>query len=138
MTLKYTKKKLLTRPTISMKAEGAECFVKIEGSMFTGKAMKEKIVEGQKPKEPATLLNVINLSTGEEAQLVVPTVMKSVFEEDYADDSYVGKCFHIKNLGKKDTQAGQRYNKLLIEEIEVETDNKVTEHPAKTANAGKK
>lgn len=94
--------------------------------MYAGRAMKEDVKEGAKPKEPATILDVINLETSEVAQLVVPAMMKSTLEEEYEDGSYVGKCFHVKNQGKQDVKAGggQQYNKILIEEIELEGSNK--------------
>jgi len=120
MSVKFTRKKLLTRPTLSLKKEGVEVYFKIEGLMYTGKEMKEKLKEGEKPKEPATLLDIINLESGEQMQLVVPAMLKSVLHEDY-ENEYVGKCFYIKNMGKVDTKAGggQRFNQLHIEEIEV-------------------
>jgi len=123
MSIKFTRKKLLTRPTLSIKKEGDEIFFRIERPMYEGKPMKEKLKEGEKPKEPATLLDVINLETGEEMQLVVPAMLKSVLSEDY-EGEYTGKCFHILNRGKKDSKSGggQRFNDLLIEEIEVEAD----------------
>lgn len=124
--VKYKTTRLLTRPTISMKAEGAECFIKVQGKMHQGKPMKEKFKEGEKAKPPAILIDVINLVTGEEAQLVVPAVLHSVFDDDYKNDAYVGKSFHILNKGKKETQSGggQRYNQLVIEEIEPEVSAK--------------
>ena len=115
--MSYKVKKLLTRPTISLKKLDAECYVKIESSMHEGQEMKAD--KGSKePKKPAIVCDVINLETGEAAQIVVGAVIKSTLDAEYPDEGYVGLCFHIKNTGKKDIPGGGSYNKFLIEEIE--------------------
>lgn len=121
MSFQYKTKKLLTRPTISMKTSGAECFVKIEKPMYVSTQIsREKVKEGDKPKLPPTLMDVINLETGELAHVVCAEMIKSTLIAEYPEDNYVGLCFHIKNQGKVETKAGggQMYNKILIEEIE--------------------
>ena len=118
MAIKYTKKKLLTRPVISMKSEGAECFIKIQSPFHEGKMREDDKAGDDKRKKSTLVLDVVNLETGEEAQLVAATMLVSTLTEEYPDDSYVGLCFHLVNTGKKEGAGGQRYNKMLIEEIE--------------------
>ena len=115
--MSYKVKKLLTRPTISLKKLDAECYIKIESAMHEGQEMKAD-KSAKEPKKPAIVMDVINLETGEAAQVVVGTMIKSTLEAEYAEDTYVGLCFHIKNTGKKDIPGGGSYNKFLIEEIE--------------------
>jgi hypothetical protein len=116
---KFKTKKVLTRPTISLKSEGAECYVKIVSAMHVGREMKsdEKDDAGKK-REPATILEVINLETGEEAQVIAAAMIRSTLEEEYPGESYVGKCFYIANRGKQESKAGNRFNRLYVEEIE--------------------
>ena len=111
------RKKLLTRPVLKM-PEGVPRYVKIEHPMFIGKTIKEKSKgdsDDKKQKEPATILDVIDLSTGEQAQIVCNAVLKSVLAEEYPNDSYVGLCFSIEKQGRA---PGKDYNPFHIEEIE--------------------
>ena len=135
MAFQFKTKKLLTRPTISMKKEGAQCFVKIERPRYIStQPSREKPKEGEKPKAPPTLMDVINLETGELAHVVVAEMIRSTLESEYPDNAYVGKCFHILNRGKVETKAGggQMYNKIHIEEIEE------PEQPKESAKSGGK
>lgn len=106
------RKKLLTRPVLKYVVDIANN-VKIEEKMHIGKEMKAK--EGEKMKEPATLFNVIDLNTGEPAQLICNAVVKSVLNESYPNDSYVGLCFSIT---KKARTPGKQYDPFMIEEID--------------------
>jgi hypothetical protein len=110
------RKRLLTRPVLKM-PEGTPRYVRIEEPMFIGKTVKEKAKgdDNKKEKEPATILNVVDLSTGEQAQIVCNTVLKSVLSEEYPNNAYVGKCFLIEKQGRA---PGKDYNPFHIEEIE--------------------
>lgn len=106
------RKKLLTRPVLKYVVDVAN-FVKIETAAHIGKEMKAG-ADGKK-KEPATLCNVIDLKTGEPAQLILNAVVKSVLFEEYPNDAYVGKCFSIT---KQARVSGKTYDPFSIEEIE--------------------
>lgn len=108
----FKRKKLLTRPVLKWEV-GKARYIKIETAMHVGKEMKEKA--GEKKKEPATLCDVIDLETGEPAQIIVNAVVKSVLTESYANDAYVGLCFSIT---KQARQQGKQYDPFMIEEIE--------------------
>jgi hypothetical protein len=118
--------KLLTRPVLKME-EGVTRYVKIESAMFIGKDIKssrKKDDDDTKQKEPATIVNVINLGKvgangewigdGSQAQIVMNAVLKGHMADDYPQDTYVGKCFAIT---KQSRAAGKSYNPFHIEEI---------------------
>lgn len=115
MTFKVVKKKVLTRPVLKF-VENEAVYVKLVGQMHLGKDIKEKKADDEKKnKEPATLIDCINLVTGEEAQIIASAVIKSVLEDNYPNHSYVGLCFE---MTKKAKQPGKQYNPVHIEEIE--------------------
>ena len=117
------RKKLLTRPVLKYVVDVANC-VKIEDKAHIGKEMKPG-ADGKK-KEPATLCNVIDLKTGEPAQIILNAVVKSVLMEEYPNDSYVGLCFSIT---KQARVVGKSYDPFSIEEIEDPTVEKLAEYP---------
>ena len=47
--------------------------------------------------------------------LLVPAVVKSTWERDYPDDSYVGKSFYIRNEGKRE---GKRHIDFTVAEVD--------------------
>jgi hypothetical protein len=106
------RKKLLTRPVLKLEQD-KPVYVKIEIPMFIGKVIKKKDEEDD--KEPATIINCIDLTSGEPVQIVANAVLKSVLREEYPEESYVGKCFSVT---KQSRQPGKRYNPFHIEEIE--------------------
>jgi hypothetical protein len=124
-----TRKKLLTRPVLKYQVDIAN-YVLIETAMHIGKEMKQK--EGDKKKDPATLCNVIDLRTGEPAQLIMNAVVKSVLTEEYPNDSYVGKCFSIT---KQARQTGKSYDPFSLEEIENPNDAKTQASSTSTEQA---
>ncbi len=109
----YKVKKILTRPLLKF-AKDIPIHVLIEGKMYIGKEMRQK--EGEKKKEPATLVDVVNLDTGEQCQVICSAVVKSVLNEEYSGDAYVGKAFRITKLGRA---AGKSYDAYGVAEIEV-------------------
>lgn len=109
----FKRKKLLTRPVLKL-AEGATVYVLIERAMYIGKDMKQK--DGDKKKEPATILDCVNLETGEQCQVLASAVIKSVLTEEYPNDGYVNKGFAFT---KQARQPGKQYNPVHIEEVEL-------------------
>jgi hypothetical protein len=110
--VEYKTKKVLTRPVLKF-AEGVAHYVKIIAAMYVGKDMPAK--EGENKKDPATLMDVVNLEDGEECVIVVNAVVKSVLTESYPSDGYVGKFFAIT---KQARAAGKQYNAFNVVEIE--------------------
>ena len=124
------RKKLLTRPVLKLVIDEPR-FVKMTSKMFIGKELKKQ-KEDAKKKEPATLIEVIDLETGEEAQIIANAVLKSVLDEFYPQDAYVGKSFQ---LTKHSKQEGKDYFPVAVEEIEEPKPGEIT--AAKKAAAEK-
>lgn len=113
---RFKKVRNVTLPLLKM-VENHAVYIKSMGVMFVGKQIDDK-------KEPATLMNVVNLETGEEMQIIVPTVLKGILSEEYPDDGYVGKSFEIilhKHMDKTDPSK-LKYNKFTVAEVEAEDD----------------
>lgn len=87
-------------------------YVKITGPIFLGK--ETKAASDSKKMEPAHLCNVINLETGEEQQIIVAKVLHSVLDEEYPEQSYIGKCFELTKGAKG---SGKSYNPYSVVEL---------------------
>lgn len=72
----------------------------------------------KKAKEkPADICSVTDMQTGVQSILLVPAVMKSAFDRDYSDGSYVGKVFGVQKLPKR---PGKRYFDVQLVELEAD------------------
>ena len=110
--MSFKVKKNLTK-TLFKFITGEPRYLKFQGALFVGKELKAK--EGAKKMEPATLAFVTDLETGEEGQVIINAVVKSVLTDEYANDAYVGKCFQIT---KNARAPGKTYDPFSIAEIE--------------------
>lgn len=113
----FKTKKLVTLPTLSLKQVGVTYSVQILDAMRVSQ-LKAKQKVGGKEMEPATVCTVVKLDTGEQANMLIPAVVKGNLQEHYPNDSYVGCMFQITNNGKRSET--QRYNDFSIIEIEKE------------------
>lgn len=86
-----------------------EKYFLIQTPIHTGKKIDDA-------KEPAKLCQAIDLETGELGLLICPTVMVKEMNEQYPNDSYVGKCFSVCFAMSK-TKAGNAVNIPSIAEI---------------------
>lgn len=84
-------------------------------SSAQGKAKGDK--PGEAKKEPATVCTAVDLETGELKTLIVSAVIKSIFTEDYPNDSYVGKSFCLVKHAKKE---GKNYFNFSVDEVDPE------------------
>lgn len=89
-------------------------YVKITSAIHLGKEQKKK-ADDDKAREPAHLAPCINLEDGAECQIIVSAVVLSTLNDEYPNDSYVGKCFAIV---KKNRTPGKQYFPYGVEEIE--------------------
>lgn len=105
--------KNVTLPLIKM-VEESPIYVKITGAMFVGKEVKGTGTAAK--MEPAILAHVVNLETGENAQIIIAEVIKGNLKDVYPEDSYVGKSFEFIKHSKRE---GKRYHDYSITEIEV-------------------
>jgi len=112
----YETVRVVTVPLLKMNI-GVPYWIKITCAIYEGK----EITEG-KYKDMGTpqMLKVIDLSTGEGFELIVPTVLGSILGEDYPDDGYVNKCFKITKLP---SSGDQSYHTFKLEEVKL-TENK--------------
>lgn len=130
----FKRKKLLTRPVLKM-VENVPVYVKFEGPIYVGKELKSDRAqkEGDKKREPAHLADVIDLASGEQAQIIAAAVVVSVLDENYPDKGYVGKCFSITKKGRA---PGKQYFGYNVEEIDDPTPADSTAAAAGTSEEG--
>ena len=110
---RFTTKRKLVMPLLKAQTN-VPIYVKPTKPHFTGKTIPAK--EGKKAQDPAEVCNVIDLTTGEEVQIIVAAVVQSVWADEYPDDSYVGKGFKITKGVKA---AGKQYFQYSVDEIEL-------------------
>jgi hypothetical protein len=114
---KYSRVKAVTLPVLKLVDE-TPVYVKITGPMFEGKEQKPQMGPDGKPKaqmEPATLVPVVSVETGEVGQIIAGAVLEGILNDSYPEDAYVGKAFEIVKHAKKD---GKRYNTYSVFEID--------------------
>jgi hypothetical protein len=121
--------KNVTLPILKLEI-GIPVYVKPTGAMFIGKDITAREKDPLKKKAPATITEVINLETGELCQLLVPSVLKGIWEDDYTEwdnpadfekrkavkSLYIGKGFMLE---KQEKRAGKEYFPFSVSEIEV-------------------
>ncbi len=110
---KFKVKRNITLPLIKP-AIDVPVYIKVTSTMFIGKDIKKPI--GGKVMEPATLVNCVNLETGEEAQIIVPSVLSGIFEDEFPEQSYVNKGFQITKHAKGN---GKAYHPFSVAELEL-------------------
>ena len=87
--------KAVTRPVLKFGASPE--YVRIESAMYKG----EKLAKAKYDSVP-TLMEVVNLRTGEAALIVVAKVLEQELNGAYPDQSYVGKDFQIRKIKTDD------------------------------------
>jgi len=110
---KFQRTRTLTLPTLRLVDEVA-VNVTATGLMHTSTATQKPGKDG-KVMEPATVLPVTDLETGEVTQIILGAVLKGILEETYPKDSYVGLSFEITKHAKA---TGKRYNTYSVFEID--------------------
>jgi hypothetical protein len=109
-------KRHVTLPTLSKLKDGQTIYIRFDSVMTISKVVKPVLKPGDKPEEPATIAQVTMLDTGELYTFLVPAVVKSVLNEEYPKDAYLGKGFAIQQVGQKD---GKRYKNYTVAELEL-------------------
>lgn len=110
---KFARTKAVTLPVFKL-ADDVPVYLTATGEMYEGKEQKPAKA-GEKPMEPATILPVVNVETGEVGQIIVGAVLEGILNETYPDGAYVGKSFEIVKHAKKE---GKRYNTYSVFEID--------------------
>lgn len=107
------RKRSVVLPTLSFKTRQV-AFVKVLGEMVRGDR-----IEGEKDnKEPAMLAHVVDMQTGEEYNLICPTLLVSAWEK--MEGGYVGKAFEVRVSAQP--LPGKRYKAVTVYEVEPEYD----------------
>jgi hypothetical protein len=107
MASKFQKIRSVTLNVIKL-VPGQPRYLAFLGAMHVGKQIDDA-------KEPATLARVVDLDTGEEGQIICPTVLQQEMRGAYEGDSYVGKAFEIVTTKVPE----KRYNLVSISEIAI-------------------
>lgn len=108
-------KRTLVLPLLNRKMKpGDSVYFKITSPVFEGKQIAS--AEAKQNEKPADLVNAVDLTTGEECQVIVPAVMKSVLEDEYDDGAYIGLAFE---LTKGEKAEGKRYYNYTVNELEL-------------------
>ena len=108
----YKLARKVTLPLLKQK-ENEIVTVKILTAMKEGKKI-EKGDAAQRAMPPAILCNVLDLADMGEKQYIIPAVLKGVFEDEFPNDTYVGKSFAILAMPK---ETGKRYKPFAVNEI---------------------
>lgn len=109
---KYKVLRNVTMPSVKLEME-TPYYLKATGAYFTGRA--QKAGKNGEVMEPATVLPVVNIETGEVGQLILGSVLKGLLDEAYPAEGYVGKAFRIV---KHEKRPGKRYFTYSLDEIE--------------------
>jgi hypothetical protein len=129
---KFAIKKHVTLPLLKLNDSGVPIYAFFTGAIFKAKVneveakkyVKDLAVwEASDKTEPAPtvpnppeLAHVIDMETGEVAQIIVNAILKTELVDTYPNGTYVGKGFEIKKF--KPT-GGKRYAMIQIAEVEV-------------------
>ena len=87
---------------------------------FLERYCKSRKINDDEQKGEATLGHVINLTTGEESDLILSTVTKSLLDEHYPEGAYVGKAFKIELFAVE----GKKYHKVDMVELKLDSEQK--------------
>lgn len=126
----FKKIRSVTLPLIKW-VNGVEKYFRFDGAAFIGKEVKQT---GTKKMEPATLAHVTDLESGEQGQIILATVLRKILDEEYPDNSYVGRSFAI----TQHRVDGKAYNTYTIEEIEEIVEDEGFAERQKEEKQGKK
>ena len=108
---KYSVIKKVTLP-LSKWAVDQEKLLTIISPIFVGKEVKTNTT-----MEPAELCHAVDLTTGEEVQVIIGAVLKGIFTDEYAGEKYVGKSFAITQHNAQ----GKKYKTYTVIEIDPES-----------------
>lgn len=107
----FKRVKTVTQQVLTLRA-GASRFFYFRSPMYAGKKIDDS-------KGAATLVDVVDMETGEYGVHVVSTIEKRELAETYPGDSYVNRGFEIAITRVKETAAGNKCNIVSISEVSV-------------------
>jgi hypothetical protein len=104
----FVKMRAVTLPVIPL-GKNVEHFFVILTAITIGKKISDN-------KEPARICNVLDMESGQVAICVAPTVMFNELNNNYPDNSYVGKGFSIMS---RPGPSGSKWNHCEIAEVAI-------------------
>lgn len=107
----FKKVRQVTLPVLKLDSKEPR-YLHFIGPMHLGEAVKAG--EGKKQMEPATVAHCLDMTTGEEGQLICSAMLASQIRREYPDDSYVGRGFELTSTKVPD----KKYNIVSITEVE--------------------
>lgn len=102
--------KKVTLPLLKQ-ADDHDYYIVVSSPIFQGKEVVQK--KGETEMSAANLMRVIDLTDGEEKEMIANTVLVSTLTEEYGDD-YVNRAFKI----RRSKVEGKRYKSYSVVEIE--------------------
>lgn len=131
-TPKFVIKKHVTLPLLKLNDSGVPIYAFFTGAIFKAKVNEveqkayvknlaaweasDKSEAAPTQPNPPELAHVIDMESGEVAQIIVNAILKTELIDTYPNGTYVGKGFEIKKF--KPT-GGKRYAMIQIAEVEV-------------------
>lgn len=115
--LKFQRVKTVVRQQLKL-IEEVPVFIEVQGAFYKGEQDKNELLKPEKDrKEPPTLVDAIDLETGEEVVVVANKGVVDGIERAYADGTYVGKRFEICIHGKKTAKNGNQFRPVSLFEL---------------------
>jgi hypothetical protein len=111
MTFNPVKKRSVTVQSLSM-TKGVPYYLGFLSEVYLGEGIPSK--DGKPAKQPPHLARVVNLETGEEVQVILPTVVVSELSKAYPE-GIATLCFELTVIPPRE---GKNYNLANITEIE--------------------
>lgn len=104
----------VTLPSLTSLKEHVPYYLAVADAMRDSKVKGKPNADGTQPA-PATVCTVGDVTTGEQFTFLVPAAVKQSWEQEYPDGAYVGRCFRIMSLGKRD---GKRHKDYSVMEVD--------------------
>lgn len=109
-------KKHVTLPLLKIVDE-TPVYIRIESAIEKAKELAATRTRSDAaPKQPPELIHVVNLETGEHAQIIANAVLASTFRDEYPENGYIGKSFQVIRHKMRE---GKNYATFSVTEIEV-------------------
>lgn len=109
---KFVVKKHVTLPLFKFGADPR--YFRIDGEIFVGKDVNEG--PGKAKKEPPHMVRVTDLETGEPGEIIVGAVLLGILNENFPDNSYVGKNLSIQKFSPEGVR---KYSLWKVAEVEL-------------------
>lgn len=109
-------KKHVTLPLLKI-LDDVPVYIRVESAIEKAKEIAATRTRSDAaPKQPPELIHVIDLETGEHAQIIANAVLASTFRDEYPDNGYIGKSFQVIRHKMRE---GKNYATFSVTEIEV-------------------